>query len=498
MQLPGRSCAIALAKQRLDNGHGASILKDEVLLMPSHLSKSFFMETDIHTPRPRNRWWLWWVLIVLALCGCTASPTALTHEVSPTATEPDVAATLTPSIGNPTATPLPDEISDVTPTATPSPSDTPLPPVDTVPAVDYPVCEGPSGEIDAGFVADLGLPDGAAIPPSTPFHKTWRIRNTGSCTWPEGTELVHISGDTIPGPSKVPVSPADPGGEVDIVVDLEAPTRPGKYASFWRLQMAGGHLFGAVVYLEVIVSMDAAPPATLVAVPPTPSPTITATPAPTETPMSTPTEVPPPAASPTAPVTPTPAATPLPTPSPDLNAPCQDIDPRFGPLVYQANTLGIGLPCVTGPISTESGLVQFYWQDIDGSDPRVRFRGLVVVRSNTKTIYVLDGRDPTTYRAEARAYEDTWTETMPDRMDACAPIIPPAGYMVPTQAIGKVWCEQSLWNSVGWPDAAAQPAILSLQGSRSKLLIEITAGSAPPYLVAIDLEARAGTVYQSP
>ncbi len=458
------------------------------------------METEIQSPRPRNRWWLWWVLIVLAICGCTASPTALSHEVSSTAsTEPDPASTLPPSIAPPTATRPFTETSSATSTATPTlPPDAPLLPTDTTSAVEYPVCESPSGGIDAGFVADLGLPDGTAVPPGTFFHKTWRVRNTGDCTWPEGTELVHISGDMLPGPSQVPVAPTGPGSEVDIAVNLQAPPRPGKYASFWRLQMAGGHLFGAVVYLEVIVSLDAPPPPTIAAVPPTPSPTATAMPTPTEIPMSTPTAVPPPTASPTAEATPTPTVTPAPSASPDPNAPCEPIDARFGPLVYQANTLGIGLPCITGPISTESGLVQVYWQDIDGTDPPVRFRGLIIVRSDTHTIYVLDGRDPVTYRAEARAYEDTWTEAMPEKMDACAPIIPPAGYTVPLRAIGKVWCEQSLWNSVGWPDAEAQPATLSLQGSRSSLLIEIIVGSAQPTMVAIDLEARAGTVYQAP
>jgi len=107
-----------------------------------------------------------------------------------------------------------------------------------------------SEEIDSALVADLGLPDGTQVAPNARYRETWRLRNTGRCIWPEGTELVFISGDPIPGPQRAPVSQVGPGRDVDVTVELTAPAQPARYASYWRLQAPGGQLFGAVVYTD--------------------------------------------------------------------------------------------------------------------------------------------------------------------------------------------------------------------------------------------------------
>ena len=359
------------------------------------------------------------------------------------------------------------------------------------PANDGPdrLCPVPSDELDASFVADLGLPAGAQVAPNARYRETWRLRNASGCTWPEGIELVFISGDPIPGPQRAPVSQVGPGRDVDISVELTAPVQPATYASYWRLQAPGGQLFGAVIYAEIVVSSEAIVPVTI---PDTaPRPTVTLLPV---TPAGTRTvpvvSVPPPTRPSTTPPTPTATA--------GEELPCSTLDSRFRPVVRQAGILGIDLPCATSGTTDETGIVQVFWQEIDRADPSVRLRSFVIVREATQTLYVLQGKDTATYQAEARAFEDGWSTTMPDKAEACAPLVPPPGYTMPVRSVGRLWCEQSLWNSIGWPVAEAEVVTLVAQGDRNKLLLQISDEGTPTQLLAIDLDARAATVYQVP
>lgn len=96
-----------------------------------------------------------------------------------------------------------------------------------------------------GFVADVSIPDGTAIPAGTQFIKTWRLKNTGSCTWTPEYAAVFESGSGMEGPAaqKIGVSVA-PGQTVDVSVVLRAPGQPGSYRGYWRMRNAAGVLFG--------------------------------------------------------------------------------------------------------------------------------------------------------------------------------------------------------------------------------------------------------------
>lgn len=61
----------------------------------------------------------------------------------------------------------------------------------------YRGCESKLGRsrLDCSFILDVNVIDGTMMAPSTPFTKIWRLRNTGSLTWPRGTQLVWIGGD---------------------------------------------------------------------------------------------------------------------------------------------------------------------------------------------------------------------------------------------------------------------------------------------------------------
>jgi hypothetical protein len=77
--------------------------------------------------------------------------------------------------------------------------------------------------------------------PGETFTKTWRIRNTGACTW-SGYSLVFDSGDSMNGTSPIAVGTVSPGQEVDLSVTLTAPATNGSYRGYWRIRSASGVL----------------------------------------------------------------------------------------------------------------------------------------------------------------------------------------------------------------------------------------------------------------
>lgn len=97
----------------------------------------------------------------------------------------------------------------------------------------------------ATFIADVNYPDGTVVAPSTAFTKTWRIKNTGTCTWTTNFSLVFVSGDKMGGPdSKKLTSTVGPNTSFDISVDLTSPAANGSYKGFWQLKDDQGKLFG--------------------------------------------------------------------------------------------------------------------------------------------------------------------------------------------------------------------------------------------------------------
>jgi hypothetical protein len=123
----------------------------------------------------------------------------------------------TPEPEQPTPTPAPNQ-----PTPTPRPQ---------------PAC------IDGmAWVADLTYDDKnmtapPVVPPGQPFVKSWRIRNSGTCTWDSRYVLAFDRGNVAAaqmGGQPTPIQgTVAPGATYDISVNLVAPTVPGVYQGFW-------------------------------------------------------------------------------------------------------------------------------------------------------------------------------------------------------------------------------------------------------------------------
>jgi hypothetical protein len=221
------------------------------------------------------------------LIGCgakaTASPTA-NPDLIRTAANQTADARLTEIFAStPSATPVtPSPTFDATQTVaaqtalaqlTEVESPTPSPQLTASPTL---IPGGNPGD-RAIFVADVTIPDGTVMAPGAAFTKTWKLQNGGTTTWTTSYALAFASGVQMGSTTSVPLMQSVPSGaQIDVSVDMVAPTDPGSYQGYWKMKNASGQFFNDSVYVLITVGN----PGT------TPSPT-SETPAATPNPTST-------------------------------------------------------------------------------------------------------------------------------------------------------------------------------------------------------------------
>jgi len=176
----------------------------------------------------------------------TAAAQTVVAEISATAA---AAASLTP-LASPTTEPTQPPADEPTVTVTV-----------TVDLLTTPVIIGtPLGLCDDSnynpATVDVTYSDIPTIPEVTAgqdFIKTWKIRNTGACTWGAGYTVVFAYGEKMNGvPAAINV-PVTPNQEVDVSVQFKAPAKAGQYVSTWRMANASGSAFGQFFYVKIIV-----------------------------------------------------------------------------------------------------------------------------------------------------------------------------------------------------------------------------------------------------
>jgi hypothetical protein len=112
------------------------------------------------------------------------------------------------------------------------------------------------------FVKDVNYPDGTQVDPGTTFDKTWRLKNTGSCTWNSDYVLIFDHGDSLDASASVLLTrdKVHPGDTVDVTVpDMVAPDTAGTYQGFWKVRDGSGHVFGygtanKAFWVKIVVS----------------------------------------------------------------------------------------------------------------------------------------------------------------------------------------------------------------------------------------------------
>ena len=105
----------------------------------------------------------------------------------------------------------------------------------------------------AGFVADVTMPDDTRVDPGQRFVKTWRLRNVGECAWPEGTLLRHVNGERLAPVTATILGPVLSGDTVDVSLPMTSPQKAGAYTSYWQVCDAGGDCHGAPLYARIVV-----------------------------------------------------------------------------------------------------------------------------------------------------------------------------------------------------------------------------------------------------
>ncbi|MBN1440992.1 MAG: hypothetical protein JW929_16425 [Anaerolineales bacterium] len=202
-----------------------------------------------------------------------------------TPTNPIVLPTATPGIPTETLTPAPTNTAEL-PSVTPTSSQLPTP------------C------YRAYFVKDMTVPDETKMDPGETFVKTWRLRNSGTCNWSAGIQVVFLSGNKMGAPESQEIGEAVAvGAEVDISLTMKAPNDAGKYEGYWMLKVPNGGRFGTgdngdqSFWVIIVVAKSGTPSATKTVGTPPPTKTPTRTATPTFTPTGSPTLTPTPTAT---------------------------------------------------------------------------------------------------------------------------------------------------------------------------------------------------------
>ncbi|MGD8406066.1 MAG: NBR1-Ig-like domain-containing protein [Anaerolineales bacterium] len=197
--------------------------------------------------------------LVLSACnmpGSTQEPERQSAEVVLTAAAQTVEAKLTQA-----------PVQNTQNTATPQvvlPTSTTAPPTVTL-AVSPTTSNGgtvptaTSDCDDAEFVADVTIPDGTVLDPNETFTKTWRLRNSGTCSWTPAYAVLFSTGNSMNGPvTQALTGNVNPGQTMDISVNLKAPASAGDYIGYWKLRNASGNTF-ATFYVDINVGGDDGP-----------------------------------------------------------------------------------------------------------------------------------------------------------------------------------------------------------------------------------------------
>jgi hypothetical protein len=213
-----------------------------------------------------NRILVLFVILAFGLAGCnrpSAEDTAdadVTQAYQTVSARLTAAATLTPPV-TPTTPPTATS-SGTTPTGQATAA-TPTTKATSAPTSPAKLCD----QAAPGVPIDVTVPDDTKMQPGENFTKTWRLQNTGTCTWTKDYSMAVFSGESMNAPSVVPMpSNVAPGSSIDISVDLTAPNAAGTYQGNWKLRNKEGTWFGigpggsSPFWVRIVVSGSAITP----------------------------------------------------------------------------------------------------------------------------------------------------------------------------------------------------------------------------------------------
>jgi hypothetical protein len=101
---------------------------------------------------------------------------------------------------------------------------------------------------------DVNIPDGTTMTPGQDFIKTWKVKNNGSCPWGAGYELAYAGyEDDLSGQVQPLAEVIQPGQEVELSVQFQAPDAAGVYVSAWQMSNPAGVTFEEIIFVKIVV-----------------------------------------------------------------------------------------------------------------------------------------------------------------------------------------------------------------------------------------------------
>lgn len=202
--------------------------------------------------KPSNRMSFVATVLILATLACNipqSQAPAQDPNAAVTAAVQTVSAQLTQAAAQNQVQPSATAISSATSTFTQIPAVTIQPPA----TVFVPSATSASSCDAALFVADVSIPDNTVMTPGEDFTKTWRLKNTGTCTWSTSYDVVFSSGNQMGAVSEQALTGSvAPGQTIDISVNMTAPATNGTYTGNWKLRNASGVGF-TTFYVQIKV-----------------------------------------------------------------------------------------------------------------------------------------------------------------------------------------------------------------------------------------------------
>lgn len=118
------------------------------------------------------------------------------------------------------------------------------------------------------YVSDVSIPDNTVMTAGQTFTKTWKIKNSGTCAWDTGFKFAFTGGDAMSGATYTLPQSVPANTEIDVSVNMTAPSTTGTIRGNWRMSTATGQFFGDEVFLVIIVGGGTATPSAPSAIPP--------------------------------------------------------------------------------------------------------------------------------------------------------------------------------------------------------------------------------------
>ena len=107
---------------------------------------------------------------------------------------------------------------------------------------------------NAEFAPGGEAPQVLSVAPDIVFQISWRLRNSGTCTWDDSYRLAYLGGDVLNATASISVKQdVTPGGEVDLSITLSSPAEARAFHGLYRLFGSDGIPFGLPLPVEGLV-----------------------------------------------------------------------------------------------------------------------------------------------------------------------------------------------------------------------------------------------------